>query len=42
MFNQDSGLVKIWKDEILKGNKEPKDIPKIKNLKEEVLKALTI
>lgn len=40
MFNQDSGLVQVWKDLILSGEKSIDDIPNIKNLKEEIVKAI--
>lgn len=40
MFNQDSGLVQVWKDLILSGEKSIDNIPNIKNLKEEIIKAI--
>ena len=34
MFNENSGLVLVWVNEIKLGNKELNDVPEISNLKE--------
>lgn len=40
MFNENSGLVRVWVSEINKGNQSIENIPNISNLKEVVLSLL--